>query len=111
MNASRRDAFAAMRQKAARREGRTSVRFALREAEQHRPREGALRRWQRVEKSERQPARPAHERNIVAEQIDEAVGERDARPAIGPAAARFAAGFTSTVTIVPEPLSLSAVAW
>src|SRR6185436_17527931 len=66
-------------------------RARLADAEQHRARERALRRRNGVEQSERQPARPANERKIVAEQPDEAMRERDAGHPIGAPAARIAA--------------------
>src|SRR5512143_419871 len=63
---------------------------SLAKPEQHRARERSLRRRQGVEQSERQPAGPAQEREVVAEEVDETVRERDAGPAVGPPAARVA---------------------
>src|SRR4029434_1251630 len=61
---------------------------SLAHAEQHRPRERAFCRRYRVEQSERQPARPSHKRSVVAENLYKSVGECDAAPPIGKAAAR-----------------------
>src|SRR5262249_18046018 len=52
------------------------------QAEQHRARERTLRRRKGVEKSERQPAHPIERCDVVAEQIDESIGERYAGEAI-----------------------------
>src|ERR1700687_3726865 len=56
---------------------------ALVKPEQHRTRERALYRRNRIEQSERQPARPAHKRKIVAEPPDETMRERDSGHPIG----------------------------
>ena len=62
------------------RSGGTALFGTSTNAEQHRARERALRWRQRIEKSERQPARPAHVRQVVAENADEPMRERDAGP-------------------------------
>src|SRR5262252_4365505 len=59
------------------------------QSEQHRARERALRCGHRAEQSKCQPPRPAHEWNVVAEDSDQAVRERDARDAVGAADARI----------------------
>src|SRR5512135_1662739 len=48
---------------------------SLAKPEQHRARERSLRGRHGVEQSERQPAGPAQERAVVAEEVDETVGE------------------------------------
>jgi hypothetical protein len=77
-------------------------------AEQHRAGERSFRQRNGVEQSERQPARPAQQRKVVAEQADESVRERDTRHPIRPPAARnsgrasrrppiFSRGVSSTI--------------
>src|SRR5262249_2662515 len=60
------------------------------QSEEHRSRERALRRGNGIEQSERQPARPANERKIVAEDSNQTVRESDAGHAIDAACARVA---------------------
>jgi hypothetical protein len=59
-----------------------SIKFSM-HAVQHGAREHSLDRRQRVEKSKRQPARPAQQRNVRSKNPEQTVRECDAGPTIG----------------------------
>src|SRR5579864_2333611 len=56
---------------------RTGVFSVLASAERHRARKRALRHWQSIEHSERQPSRPAQQRRVAAKRGEQAVRKRD----------------------------------